>query len=424
MQFIRFIKPSNYSSQSLELMLFCLPLAFVFLVELTMSYYFPIVAENTLGSNFSVGLIVGAANICAILCDLLLPQLFSKRGWKFFFLGAVGMQIGFPFFTNLGFIFNSIYFFILAAIFWNIYFEFFSFARHNFIATVEKRDNFTRSWGITSVIVSITSIIGPILGSTLLSTGIGNASIVFTIFHILVIIFTLILVLKTPNTIPLHKVRINSKLKSELRVFKEFGYWKVIGLRILPILILGLTIAIVNASVTTVGGLMGEELLGGKHLDWLIIVIFDCPALVTGILLAKFRIVNHKKHYSQILLILGSIPLMLLILSNHNALIVLILFLICSICFSSAWVLNESVYSDLQQRAKENKVHISSMERIGESFGFLTGPILIGFLSDISNYFYAFSIVGTICFLVGIFLLATTPRKLRLPQGELVNLAK
>lgn len=387
-----------------------------------MSYYYPIALEEATGSNLSAGLIIGLCNIAALACDFLFPEIFKKKTWKFLFLAAIIIQIGFPLFTNLAVASGFVSLFIVAGLFWNIYYEFMAFARQNYIVTNEKKEDYSRDWGIISIIVSITSIIGPILGSSLLDQPIQNRFAFFGILQAIILIVSLILVSLSPKREQTEKLK--TRIHKKISVFKDMKLWEILGAKVFPIIILGIMISFINGSVMTFGGLMGVELFGGEGLDWIIIFTFAVPSILASLLLTRFPIRKFKKLMSQLLIIMAGFTLCMMPFFRVYPWMIIVGFFLCSLFISIAWIFNEAVYSDLSERAGEQKLYINGMERINDSIGYLLGPIIIGLLADKTDYYIAFSFVGFICMIAGILLMMTTPRKILIPHQEIEKMEK
>lgn len=387
------------------------------MVEGVMAYYFPVQLEKAFGSNLQAGLVISLANIVALTCDFLIPELFKKRTWKFLILTAVLVQILFPTFTQLSIILTFPVLLIVAAVFWNIYYEFMAFSRHNFIISHEKKEDFAKDWGLISIVSGFTSIVGPIIGSKILDAGIVESSVTLFAIEFVALVAIFMLVSVAPEKIQEHKLEHHAKIR--WNILREFKIWEILGRRVLPVILMGVMIAMQYSAVSTVGGLLGEEILGEQHLDWLLIFMFNVPGILVALLLARIQVPRFKKLLSQISLILSGLSFIALPFISDNVPLVIASFFVSSIFSSLAWIFNEAVYSDLSRRADEEKLYINSMERLNDSIGFLIGPTLIGLLSDQLGYFVGFQIIGAICIVFGIILILVTPKKILIPHAKI-----
>jgi MFS family permease len=65
--------------------------------------------------------------------------------------------------------------------------------------------------------------------------------------------------------------------------------------------------------------------------------------------------------------------------------------------------------------------HLIGLSRSTISIAYIVGPVLAGFIASQVGERMTFSVVGTVVIVVAIFLLLTTPRKLKLPQEEIAK---
>jgi MFS family permease len=411
---IKFLKPGSDLSRKDLFLLYILTLGFLGLVEGVMSYYFPIQLERTFGTNLSAGLVIGLVNIVALICDFLIPELFKKRSWKFLLLVSVFFQMGYPGFTQLSVIFGFSSLLIVAAIFWNIYFEFMAFSRQSFIISIEKKDDYSRDWSIIAVIMGVTSIIGPILGSYVVTNSKEGGVLILAVLQWLALLSVITLTFIAPVADIPGKLQHHRHIKWS--ILKEFKIWEILGHRILPVILLGSMLTIISSAVSTVGGLMGEQMMGGDSSGWILLVIFNIPLIFVSLILSRIRVKKFKKKISQICLGFSGIFLFFLPFIKDNNWGVIICFFLASIFISISWILNEAEFSELSRRSGENKLYINSMERINDSLGFMLGPILIGFLADKLGYYIAFEIIGLLTIMIAIILFLITPKRILMPH--------
>ncbi len=395
-------------------------LALILLIEGIMVYYFPIVLDLAFDSTFVVGAIISFANIIAASLDFLIPEVFKKRTWKFLILLAVIFQTLFPFSVQLGILTNFSALLILAAAFWNIYYEFMAFSRQSFLTHNEKKEDYSKDWSLFALVSGFTSIIGPIIGSRILNSSFLEGSVTIGVIQLLALLSVLLLISSSPSKQITGVLENNKKIK--LNILREFKVWEILGRRVLPAIIMGVTLAMQFSAIATVGGIFGEQLLGAQKLDWLLMFMFNVPGVLVALFLAKFSVPKYKKLASQIALIGSGAILILLPFISDYVVLVIIIFFISSIFSSIAWIFNEAVYSDLSRRSGEKHLYMNSIERLNDSAGFLIGPILIGFLSDKLGFFVGFLIIGSICVLIGVILLMITPKKIFIPHQELAEL--
>ncbi|MEO6728440.1 MAG: MFS transporter [Candidatus Dojkabacteria bacterium] len=396
-------------------------LATIFLVlfaDSIMSYYFPLVVENNINSNTIVGIVMALSSMVGLACDLIFPQLFQKKTWKFLLVAGIIVSITFPIVVNLGIAFASISVFLLASIMWGIYYEFLSFSQQSFVISTESRDSFSKDWGLVSIITGLGSLVGPIVGSLLVRDTLVNSATIIVALQFMALIFAILLISSEKRGKKIEVVEEEIKMS----ISRELIYWFVLLKRIWPPIVVGLAMTFISASFWTIGPLFGQQILGDSGLDWLIVVIFIIPTIPGAIILSRLKIIKHKKIISEIGLLFSGISMACIFLVQNNIVIVLFLVLLLGLFLSFTWPLNEAVYSDITDRAGDKKLHVTAITRANTSIGYVVGPIMAGFIADKTDYFTAFSIVGLIVLVISALLIVFTPRKLKLPQSKLAEI--
>ncbi|MFS8131084.1 MAG: MFS transporter [Candidatus Dojkabacteria bacterium] len=396
-------------------------LATIFLVlfaDSIMSYYFPLVVENNLNSNTLVGIVMALSSMAGLSCDLIFPQLFQRKTWKFLLIAGIFFAVTFPISVNLGIAFSSIIIFIIASIMWGIYYEFLSFTQQSFVISTENRESFSKDWGLVSIITGVGSLVGPIVGSLLVHETLVNSATIIVALDIMALIFAILLISSENRGKKIEVIEEELKMS----ISKELIYWFVLLKRIWPPIVVGLAMTFISATFWTIGPLFGEKVLGDAGLDWLVVVIFIIPTIPGAIILSKLKITQHKKVISEVGLLLAGISMACIFLVQQNIIFVLFLILLLGLFLSFTWPLNEAVYSDITDRAGTSRLHVTAITRANTSIGYVIGPLLAGFLADKAGYYIAFSIIGLAVLVISAFLIVFTPRKLKLPQKTLATL--
>lgn len=400
---------------------FSYPIFFIYIADSTLSYIFPIAVENVVQSNTIMGLILSASSFVGLICDFLFPQLFKNRTWRFYLVNGILISLLFPIFLNLGSTFLLIPFFLIASIVWGLYFELLLFSEQTFVVDTDDKDSFVKDWGTLYFFYQITAILGPILGSILLKELAVISSITLIIIQLTSLLFAFVLILKIPYKESRNK-EAKSRIKQTLHILKEAKSWELLSYRVWPVILMGTSVTFISATFWTIGGLLGQTLNLGYEMDWVVIVVFNIPLMLGSFALTKLKIINFKKRISQISLLLSSISLSSLILFKDNSVMILVIVILSSLLLSVAHPLNEAVYSDLLERMGKGKEYLIGLAKSNTSIAYILAPVIVGFLSDNTDYITTFSIVGIIFILISILLLIFTPRKLKLPQKELKEL--
>ncbi len=393
---------------------YSLPVFFLLLADSAMSYIFPIVVETNVNSNTILGVIMALSSVAGLISDFTFPQLLKDKTWKFQLIAAIILTFFFPVSLTLGVVWSSIYLFIFGSIIWGIYWEFLNFSEQSYIIDQDKSGDYSKDWGVMYFVYQITTVIGPILGSLLIVNSLITANITISFIQVLSLFFAILLILGLPSKQFSH----STSVKHTLKIFKEVKYWEILSRNVWPVIIVGVTISSINAVFWTIGGLFGD-LLFGRGLDWIVIVLFSAPSILGSLILTRIIIKKRKKKYSQIFLIIGCIFLSMIYFATDSILLILLLIILASFSLSFVGPLNDAVYSDLLDRLKKGRIHLLGLDKANTSLAYIIGPLLAGFLADRISYQLTLTIVGSIGAILGIILLLSTPRKLKLPQSKM-----
>jgi MFS family permease len=402
-----------------KFILYFFAIAFIYFADSVMLYYFPLIVESSINSNVVLGIIIGLASVLGLILDIVIPQSFKGRSWKVLFLIGVTLSVFFPIVTNLGVVFSSVYLFIIASAIWGVYYEFLAFGNQKFVVANVDKENYSKFWGSLALTTSFGSIAAPILGSFLYSAGVIETGVVLFFIQLVGLICSFILVFKLPDTS--HQKQLKGGIETTIDFIKEFRYWEIIGFRIWPLIILIFTLAVVDSVFSVLGGIFGEHMFKEMGFGWLILFLYYVPDIVVSGFLSRKTIREHKKRIVMYTTLLAGIFLLPIVALENYDFIIISLILLASIMLSFSWILIYAVFSDLQKRAGNNDIHVNSIIRANMSVGYIVGPIVAGFISDMTNYYVTFGLAGLALIIAALIQFIYTPRKLRLPQKLLAD---
>lgn len=381
-----------------------------------LAYIFPIVVEQSVGSNTLMGLIMALSSIAGLICDFVFPSLISRKNWKQLLIICVAIAFFFPLFTYYGQVFKYAGFFVIASIIWGIFYEFLAFSQQNYIVHADKEHNFSKDWGLLALLLSIMAVITPLLGSALLNLeGITYAFFVLSLLSLALMILLTSTPVKTSHKTP----SVKSTSKEVMRLIEEFKVWSVLSHSIWQVLTVSLILQSLFASYWVFGGLFGQELAGEAGFDWIVMFLFAVPGLIAYLMLSRLMIKNRKKLLSHIALIIGGFLLMTIVLMEGHIFLTGMIIFLSSLMFAVSYPLNNAVFSDLATRLGKEKNHLFGMVNATGSIAFIVIPVVLGVVSDKFGYYSSFGFMGAVAFVAGIILMITTPKKIHLPQKEL-----
>jgi MFS family permease len=404
----------NYLAKPNSLYLMLFSTLFLFLGDAILSYLFPVLVEDTVKSFTLVGIIMAMSSTAGLISDLLFPILFPRLSWRV--SNFIGVLLGmlFPVLLFLGQDYGQPLFFVAAAIIWGIYYEFLGFARQECVIDTDKKHNFTKTWGLISAFLSFCAFIGPVIASVTLSVDQIVARTLVFILYFIALVFSIVLATERKEIVTTRE----SKIVHTLSFISEVKYWVILEARTYPLIIVLVFLTITNSFFWTFGGLYGEELFGASGFGWILLVVFTLPDLIFAFTFSKLSIKRRKKFLSFIMLItagLSVIPMLFL----HDNLMLLGAVAIFSGFHSITFILMRAIFSDLESRAEEFKVHVEAVFLSTHSIGYILGPLISGVLVQAFGFKETFIIWGLLSIVIGVFLIYVTPEKLKIPKARL-----
>jgi MFS family permease len=297
-----------------------------------------------------------------------------------------------------------------------LYYEFLSFGLSTFVAKNAPVATRSGVWSIVGVFGSIAYCIGPLIGNMLFVWK-GNLAIIIVYAGLALFsyIIWLLVGLRSKNN---HAGE--GKEISGFSLWEEIGYWKVLFSHVWPILLVSYLLAIVDATFWTTGVVLSDVLLKEGWLGGLFLSAYTLPAIFIGFLVARMGIYQRKKKLAEIFLLLSGLLMAILGMINSTLGMVLTAFLIGAMT-SVAWPLTNAVYSDILARMGKEQKHLMGMSNSMGNLSYITGPVIAGFLAGKIGEQKTMMWVGIMVVVSAVILLFVTPRKLRLPQSEMME---
>lgn len=405
---------------SLRFFVFVSMMFFIFCADAVMSYLAPVVIENVVGGTVMMGLILGSSSIMGMTTDFAFAKLFTQK--KAFFFQRVFFLIVFLF--PLSFLFSlhplSL---ILAMLWWGISYEAMIFSTYHAIHETVNRVHHAWAWGVVSTLHAVALSIGPYIASRMI-----EGSVTLPIF--ISIIFNSIAVSLFFIYSYLEKKRKKSFFDPEPptiiqhRTFLEMmEIWKTLDTVLWPLLLFLLLYYFFESAVYSVGPLISETLKLRNELGSLFVSIYGLPGIFIGVFLGKLSRPFGKKKLAFIAGVLGGFSAILLGLSTSVGLILIFMFF-ASLGFAVVHPMLTAVFEDLLARNDNVANDLISLTSMVGSFSYVVGPVVNGFLAETFGQSRVFLFWGVSVFFVSIWLLLTFPRKIRLPQKELLELVE
>ena len=393
---------------------YCIVIFLISLADGVMSYTAPVFIENNLNNAGKMGLIIAASSFSGLVFDFLIGELFSKKSYRFYLLGAIILAFLFPLiFLTLP---SKAVFFIFGMVAWGIYYELIRFSDFHFIHAYVEKDKHAKSWGTLLIFKSLAYTLGPLIASLLISKYF-NLSFISALSFVLL---ALLLFLAFSRTYKKKEQGFGESPK-KVSMIRELKIWKILFRKIWPLWIFIFAIFMLDATFWTAGAVLSETLKQKSAFGGFLLTVYMVPGLFMGLLAQKASKPLGKKKIAFISGLLNGL-ILILVGFTQNIPIILILVFFSSILGALSVPEILATFEDYVSRLPGFGNDMISLERTGENASYILGPIIAGFLAQILGFQKVFSVMGLLLAVTAIVALIFTPRKIPMPQKDLSTL--
>jgi len=380
------------------------------------SYIAPGFIQSQLNNSGTLmGLIIAISSIVGAVSDFFISKWFKRSKFGFFLRLTFIFSFGFP----LCFLLfpASVPIFIVAMIFWGIYYELIGFASSQFIVEYTKKDNNALAWGIILAFKSLGYTVGPLIAQLLVNKSDTLPFIVAVVF-ILIGLFGFGTLQKSKKIHPEPKIE---KDMPKLSFKNELKIWKVLIIGLWHVLLFTFVLSLIDSTFWTTGTVLSEQLTNKGAPAGILLVLYVVPSLFVGVFAGKISKAIGKKRAAFITALISSILLILAGLSD-NVTILLVLIFLSSIFISISWPEISGAFSDYGQRLDGSRNDLIGVSGLTTNIAYIIGPVITGVLSDYIGAQKTFSVIGAITLVISLLMLFVVPKKIRLPQHDIAVL--
>lgn len=385
---------------------------FILLSDAILSDFVPGYIQEITGSPSKMGLVMAVSSIIGIGMDLLFPQLLRRTGVR----QLAGMAIvgALVFVVSL---WGStwvipIILIILGMMAWGVYYELDSFMTKQFVARIAPTHARGIVWGVVGTFRNLAYLVGPIVGGGIVAW--GSRGIIAGAGIILVVAYSLFALIKIPEK-EYEETDIHG-----VSLIEEIKHWWSLARVTWPVLVMSLMVGLVDAVFWTTGTVVNDNLAEIHKYGGFFLLAYMLPSLFVGLVVAKWGIYEGKKHWAAIMLLMGGLVLTGIGISRTVGWILGVV-LISSIFMGLAWPLIDATYTDFTVRMGRGRKHMIGISSSVLSLAYVVGPIVGGIVAEKVGELESFSWLGMIVFMIAVTLLVTMPRKIRLPEKEIVS---
>lgn len=302
--------------------------------------------------------------------------------------------------------------FLVAMAVWGVYYEFLGFGSQQFVSESIPKASRSGAWAIMGVFKSLAYFLGPIVGSYVAIYKGDTSAVLVAVFFVLVGLSIWLLMGKNNKDIEVEET------PEKINIQNEIKHWKVLFVHVWPVLLISIIMGLVDATFWTTGTVLSDNLAKQNWLGGMFLPFYMLPMVLIGVVIAKWGIYQGKKKMAEVFMLLAGLSLTCIGMVNSIWLL-LAVSLFTGSALSIAWPLTDAVYSDIINRMGKEGKHMVGLSSSTVSLSYIIGPILAGGIAQMVGERITFSVMGIFMSVAAIILLMVTPRKLRLPQGEI-----
>lgn len=415
---------ANHAAKSVPKIKVYLPLiAFSFIIFLVslhdgiMSYMAPVIIQDRVKDAFLVGLILATSSLFGMFFDFIIAKFFSFKNYVFFMIWTLIFAICFP----LIFLFlpRNLLPFVFAMIVWSVYYELRSYSKFDFVHKFLPVQKNTEAWAIMTIFQSASYMLGPAVTVFLLAKHTDlplYASLALTSASI----FLFFIFVASYGRKHTKEISNGEKPRS---IWKELRILKILTKRIWVLVIFGFTTTLLDVAFWTTGVLYAEKLRAESKWGALFLVFYCLPTIFVGWIIPYIYKPLGKKRTSFIGGIFAGICLVLIGLTK-NIFIILGLVFLTSIFINVANILLFAVFEDYVTRLDKAGNDLVSIGQLSGNLAYTLGPIFLGLVVKFAGFGWSFILTGLILSFSAVYALLVVPRKIKMPQRELVEVLR
>jgi MFS family permease len=410
---MRQVKPARFVSLS-PIIGFSVVIFFVALSDAIMSYMAPIAIEEHLRDPALVGIVLSISSFFGIGLDFYIAQRLPHKSYRYFLSKVFIYAFLFPIILLI--MPSKFIFFCIAMVVWSVYYEFIGYSKYNFIKKYVRLRDHTNAWGTLSTFGSLAYMIGPGIAAFLVFK---FTNLPFYTALVLVAFSSFLYFLFERSISGRHQEHVLT-LDEKRNILKELGVLRTLMKKLWVLVVFTFVITLMDVLMWTVGVLYSGEIGKASSLGNWLLVVYGLPALFTGIVTNKLRLEMGKKKMSFTSAAIAGLSLIFVGFNGNTYSILFFVFLMSAFFGISAILLN-ATFQDYIARAKVVGNDIASILQLVSNVSYAVGPIVLGFVAKYFGYARTFQLVGYLVFLVSLVCFFIIPRKIKMPQKELIK---
>lgn len=408
----RFVGVSGGWSPTIVLLAFAGVVFFFFFGDALMSYGTPIYLQSRLHNELLMGAVMGFSSLVGIGLDMWLGEQARGKNYRFFLWWAFIFAFLFP----LSFLLfpEHVVAFLFAMAVWGIYYEFIQFSQFHFVHTFMDPKRHSFAWGWLSLFQVASYTLAPLLAAGWLDIQIKMpfawASIFFSASLLAFGVFVAVFDAKHGGS------HMGIKPKN---IWEEFDVWKILFTKLKWLWFFTFVLVFVDAAFWSVGTLLSESLRAKSIFGAGLLVAHMLPQIFMGGLSAKLARFGKKRVAFGAGVLSGILLLGMGWMTNVGMILILVF---ASSAFAGiAMPQMMATFEDYMARLGGFGNDLVGLERSAVSMAYFLGPLVSGAMAVLVGNQWTLALAGGLLTIAAGAAFVGTPRKVRMPQGELVR---
>jgi MFS family permease len=350
-----------------------------------MGFITPLVIAERGISDAMLGFIIGTSSIAGLIFDLLLTNLMPRMNYRRIFAFMFLIAALFPLVMWVS---ETALLFVLGMVIWGMYYDLYRLGTYDFLSRRRSSRSRASSFGVVAAFAASGYFLAPLIAGFLIDDTVGGLPFVATYIFLGLALALYVGLLTTHQE---HEVHQNPGSGFDLR--RQLHIWTRLGRRLLPVLLVTLTLNIIAAFYWTIGPLLASSLESLGALEGLFMSAVLLPALLVGGFVGTLTDRFGQKRTAVASLFLGSL-FVLGIGFAESAYVLLLLAFVSSFFFALSFPAMSGAYADYVAEARPIATEITTIEDAFTNMGYIIGPIAAGLISEFAGYQYAFTALG------------------------------
>jgi predicted MFS family arabinose efflux permease len=393
----------TYGRRHQALYLLALVLLFWAVFDGITTYITPLVLIEGGLSKTAMGLIYASSSVFGAGFDFIMCKVFKNSYYRRVFLAMFALS---GFYLLVLASAKTLWLFLLAMVFWGIYYDLKNFGSFDFVARFTRVNEHSSSFGVLTVFQAGGYLLAPIIAGLVIGETVGSTPFVVAAIFLVTAFLILLGLMGREANYPQEKLETQYRFRGFIF---ELKLWKRIDRVLLPMLILTMVLNAVDAFFWTIGPILAESFTSMHQFAGLFMAAYELPALLVGWFVGSVTRKFGKKHTAFIALLTSSLLLATLGYMTEPVLIIITVF-ISSALSSFAWPALRSAFADYIHEAGKYEKEIEGLEDLYTNIGYVIGPAAAGFLADYLGEAKTFSVIGVVGVLAALYLLKITPK--------------